>query len=227
VTDFENKSNKEKLNEIVSERRERLGWVSLPPDYAHFLEENMLQFLFRLSRYKFVVKMLSKEDDVLEVGCGSGLGSIFIGQHCNSVTGIDEDIYEIEAAERLNRRRNTSFLCRNFFDYMPDQKYGAIVSLDVIEHLPEEEGERMVGRSAEMLKDHGLFIVGTPSIYCAPYQSPASQAGHVKMYDQQELVELVKKYFKRTLAFSMNDEMVHTGFSKMAWYYFVLGTGLK
>jgi hypothetical protein len=30
-------------------------------------------------------------------------------------------------------------------------------------------------------------------------------------------------YFDRTLAFSMNDEIVHTGHPKLAWYYIVLG----
>jgi hypothetical protein len=31
------------------------------------------------------------------------------------------------------------------------------------------------------------------------------------------------QHFVRTFAFSMNDELVHTGHHKLAWYYFVIG----
>jgi hypothetical protein len=36
------------------------------------------------------------------------------------------------------------------------------------------------------------------------------------------LVALAERHFRRTLVFSMNDEMVHTGFGKLAWYYIVI-----
>jgi hypothetical protein len=76
---------------------------------------------------------------------------------------------------------------------------------------------------ARQVKPAGMIVIGTPSIYSYPYQSELSKAAHVKCYDQEELLELVDAYFHRSTAFSMNDELVHTGFSKMAWYYFVLG----
>ncbi len=63
----------------------------------------------------------------------------------------------------------------------------------------------------------------TSSIHSLPYQSKYSQAAHIKCYDQHKLVALMGNYFGRTLAFSMNDELVHTGNPKLAWYYFVIG----
>ncbi|CAK0778835.1 hypothetical protein WCLP8_820002 [uncultured Gammaproteobacteria bacterium] len=33
---------------------------------------------------------------------------------------------------------------------------------------------------------------------------------------------LLAARFKRTFLFSMNDEVVHTGFCKMAWFFFVI-----
>ena len=72
-----------------------------------------------------------------------------------------------------------------------------------------------------------MAVIGTPSIYSYPYQGHLSQAGHIKCYDQKELTDLMESVFGRTVALSMNDEVVHTGHPKMSWYYFVLAFNPK
>jgi len=74
----------------------------------------------------------------------------------------------------------------------------------------------------ELLSDSGMMIVGTPSKFSAPYRSEQSRAGHVHEYEPDELRRLCDRHFPRTFLFSMNDEIVHTGFSKMAWFTFVV-----
>lgn len=207
------------LEELYSQYKEG---ITLPPEYAHFVHKNLLQFLFRLARYKFVSRLLKKSDCVLEVGSGSGLGSIFLSQHCDHVTGIEIKTTEIGEARAINRRENVEFIIGDFFELSEGLKYDVIVALDVIEHMPVEMGKRFVAAVSKHLKPDGMAVIGTPSIYSYKYQSPLSKASHVKCYDQQELLYLVDNHFGRTLAFSMNDELVHTGFHKMAWYYFVL-----
>ena len=41
---------------------------------------------------------------------------------------------------------------------------------------------------------------------------------HVNCKDQRDLKELMRRYFHNVYAFSMNDEVVHTGFYPMAHY---------
>lgn len=201
--------------------------VSLPPEYAQFTQNNLMQFLIRLARYKFVSRMTKKSDNVLEIGSGSGLGSIFIGQHCKSVTGIEIKQTEVEEARKINLRSNVKFHHMDFFDLSSRTKYDLIVSLDVIEHLTYELGEKLISKTTRHIKQSGFLAIGSPSIYSYEYQSPLSKASHVKCYDQQELVSLVEKYYQRVLAFSMNDEVVHTGHPKMAWYYILLAFNPK
>lgn len=197
--------------------------VKLSPEYASFVHNNMMHLLIRLARYKFVARMVKKSDRVLEVGSGSGLGSIFLGQHCAHVTGLDVKTTEVEEARSINKRENVEFKVGDIFETISEQPYDVVVALDVIEHMPEEQGQKLVKAMADNLKDDGMLVIGSPSLYSYDYQGPLSKASHVKCYDKDELVKLIENYCGRTIAFSMNDEMVHTGFHKMAWYYFVLG----
>lgn len=196
--------------------------IKLAPEYAYFVQKNLLHFFIRLARYKFVARIIKKTDRVLEIGSGSGLGSIFLSQHSEHVTGLDVKSTEVEEARSINRRDNVDFMVGDFFDMDETLKYDVIVALDVIEHMPEDVGRRFISAISRHLKPTGMAVIGTPSLYSYEYQSPLSKASHVKCYDQQELLGVIDNYFGRTVAFSMNDELVHTGFHKMAWYYFVL-----
>lgn len=196
--------------------------VTLSPEYAEFVQENQMQFLIRLARYKFVARLLKKKDHVLEVGSGSGLGTLFLGQHCAQATGLELKTTETEEAQTLNQRANVQFIAGDLFDWKPSPQYDVVVSLDVIEHMPKEKGKALLAAMASQLKPSGMLVVGSPSIYSYQYQSALSQASHVKCYDLPELLDMVDIYFQRSISFSMNDEMVHTGHYKMAWYYFAL-----
>jgi 2-polyprenyl-3-methyl-5-hydroxy-6-metoxy-1,4-benzoquinol methylase len=130
---------------------------------------------------------------------------------------------EVEEARAINQRSNVEFQATDLFSIEPRPDYDVAVALDVIEHVSVEVGHEFVAAMARHLKPTGMLVLGTPSIHSFPYQSPESKASHVKCYDQEELVDLVDHYCGRTLTFSMNDELVHTGHPKLAWYYFVFG----
>jgi 2-polyprenyl-3-methyl-5-hydroxy-6-metoxy-1,4-benzoquinol methylase len=220
-------ANPARYQELVDEMYSTNPSVTLSPEYGQFFKSDLLRLMIRLARYKFVARLLKKTDRVLEIGSGTGLGSIFMGQHSAYVMGMDVKAIEIEEARRINRRDNVEFQQADLFEITPTPTFDVAVALDVIEHLPIEGGHKLVSAMTRFLKPGGMIVIGSPSIYSYPYQSPISQASHVKCYDQQELMNLIDTYTTRTLAFSMNDEVVHTGHPKMAWYYFVLGIAPK
>jgi 2-polyprenyl-3-methyl-5-hydroxy-6-metoxy-1,4-benzoquinol methylase len=212
-----------RFEQLLQEQYARFPSMSLPPEFAELLETNTLQLLIKLARYKFAARLLKAQDEVLEVGSGNGVGAIFLAQHTKYVTGLEIKRRDYEASCSINRRDNVTFMLQSVFDHDISRRYDAVVSLDVIEHLPVEEGKKFVEQLARLCKPSGVVIVGTPSIHSYPYQGKYSQAAHIRCYDQAELVALMDGYFGRTLAFSMNDEIVHTGHPKLAWYYIVLG----
>ena len=104
-------------------------------------------------------------------------------------------------------------------------EFDAAYSLDVIEHIPPADEHRFVNNIVRSLNEHGMLIVGSPSLQSQTYASPPSKEGHVNCKDHKDLKSLLLEYFHHALIFSMNDEVVHTGFYPMAHYLFAVCSG--
>jgi 2-polyprenyl-3-methyl-5-hydroxy-6-metoxy-1,4-benzoquinol methylase len=217
------KYNPEQYSRLVAEQRANFPPMTVPSEFSELFQVNTLQLLVKLARYKFVARLLKKTDDVLEVGSGSGLGTIFLSQHAKHVTGLEINKHDFDASCSMNKRPNVTLKNQSIFDYTAETKHDAALAMDVIEHFKVEDARKLLAQMARQCTPQGVVFIGTPSIHSYPYQSKYSQAAHIKCYDQPELVALMDEFFVRTFAFSMNDEIVHTGNPKLAWYYFVIG----
>jgi len=119
MTQKKNRSGRAKKSykELVSDLYRDNDKITLPPEYGYFAKHDLGRLLIRLARYKFVSRMIRPDDNVLEVGCGSGLGAIFLGQFCKSVKGIDIYEKELLEAKSINRRKNVTFQRGDIFNY--------------------------------------------------------------------------------------------------------------
>ena len=105
--------------------------------------------------------------------------------------------------------------------------FNGAYSLDVLEHIEEADEYKYLSNIAASLTDHGVFIAGMPSLESQEYASPPSKAGHVNCKTAPDLKASMARHFHNVFSFSMNDEVVHTGFHKMAHYIFAMGVGPK
>jgi len=183
---------------------------------------------FVLSRYKFVAKMLSGKERVLEVGCGDGFGSRIVRQEVGHLTAIDFDTIFIEDAKNnAESRWPIEFLVHDMLEGPVAGEFDGAYSIDVLEHIPpEKEGVFLQNICASLSADSAL-IIGIPSLESQAHASPISREGHVNCKKGPEFQELMRVYFDNVFVFSMNDEVVHTGFSGMAHYLFALCCGKK
>lgn len=200
---------------------------SLPTGLQELFEDNPLMAAIKLARFKFPARLLSPEDSVLDLGCGVGQGAYFYACHTRGeVVGID--LYaDVEYARQTFRRDNLRFVQGDLLDPPREilgSRFDAVVSVDVIEHFSEADGRTLIERYAGLLRPGGTMILGSPNVLSSPYRSPQSRSVHVHEYEPEELRALCAPYFGRTFLFSMNDEVVHTGFSKMAWFFWVVCT---
>lgn len=195
-----------------------------PFDLNELFFANPLMATVKLARFKFVAKMLSKEDRLLDLGCGNGFSSYYYSHFCKSVYGVDIQEQAIDNW-KIFANNNISFSLGDILDddiYKRDVE--AITCVDVIEHFSLSNGEKIIKNSAQCLKNKkgGQLIIGTPSKFSNPYRAAHNKERHLHEYEPNELQKICSKYFSRTLQFSMNDEVVHTGFNKLAWFFYII-----
>jgi SAM-dependent methyltransferase len=181
------------------------------------------RLLFVLARYKFVAKMLSGKRNVLEIGCADAFATRIVQQEVEKITAVDFDpIFVSDARSRMDERWTFDCRVHDLLDAPVEGLFDAAFALDVLEHIEPEQEDKFVTNIVQSLDERGELIVGIPSIQSQAYASPQSKAGHVNCKDARGLKDLLSRYFHHVFIFSMNDEVVHTGFYPMAHYLFAL-----
>jgi len=186
------------------------------------------RLVFTLSRYKFVAKILSGKNSVTEIGCGDGFGARIVKQEVKNLTITDYDEYFIERYKDIKSNNwPVNAISHNILNGPLEKKSDAIYSLDVLEHISLSQENLFFKNIINSLKLNGIVIIGMPSLESQKYASEASKAGHINCKTGKDLKLLAEKYFHNVFLFSMNDEVVHTGFEKMAHYLLVVCCGAK
>lgn len=186
------------------------------------------RILFSMSRYKFVAKMFTGRRSVLEVGCGDGFNAPIVRQAVENLTITDFDpLFIADAKSRVRDRWPYDALV---VDVLKDEfpgRYDGIYSLDMLEHIDSDREEIVLQKMVRTLTDDGAVIIGMPSLESQAYASEPSRLGHINCKTGPDLEALMKKYFHNVFMFSMNDELVHTGYHKMAHYLIALACQKK
>lgn len=214
---------KEPQYDACLELEELLGREQLGLMVNQVYHDDPRRLVFSLSRYKFVSKMLSGKLKVAEVGCGDGFGSRIVLQEVGKLDAYDFDPVFIED---LNARRSEKWpIVGRVHDMLSGplpETYSALYSLDVMEHISPEQEDVFLRNICASLEDDGVAIIGMPSLESQAYASPQSKEGHVNCKSGKDFKAALETAFKNVFLFSMNDEVVHTGFTPMAHYLFGL-----
>jgi cyclopropane fatty-acyl-phospholipid synthase-like methyltransferase len=208
--------------------REKYGCSQFGLMSGQVWRDDPRRLAFVLARYKFVAKMLSGKKTALEIGCADAFGTRIVRQEVGHVTATDFDPIFIENAKAISDPRwPIDFAVHDMLANPYAGIFDAAYALDVIEHIQPQDEFVFTSHAVESLSPHGVLIFGCPSIHSQPYASPPSKEGHVNCKDAQSLRYLMEHFFHNVFLFSMNDEVVHTGFSPMAHYLIAIGSHRK
>lgn len=208
--------------------KQRFGLTSLGLMTNQVWYDDPRRLTFLLARYKFVAKMLSGRQNAGEVGCGDAFGTRVVLQEVPDITVYDFDKVFIEDVRaRYDERWPLKAQVHDIVLAPLPRKHQGLFSLDVLEHISPVDEHAYLANLRGSLEPEGILIIGTPSLESQAYASPLSKEGHINCKSGPELKALLENYFTRVFLFSMNDEVVHTGFSPLAHYLFVMCTGPK
>jgi len=217
------KTVEHQYQELLEAQRVQFGLMS-----GHAYLGDTKRLAFCLSRYKFVSKMMSELNQVLEVGCADAFGSTIVMKEVNSLSACDFDPVFINDAKRTHPfAKEIEFFVHDMVTSAVGNSYDGIYFLDVLEHIQPQDEAKFMNNVMQGLTENGMCIAGMPSLESQKYASAISKAGHVNCKSGQEFKDMFKKYFQNVLIFSMNDEVLHTGFFPMSQYLFAIGIGKK
>jgi 2-polyprenyl-3-methyl-5-hydroxy-6-metoxy-1,4-benzoquinol methylase len=175
--------------------------------------------------------MFSGMKSVLEIGCGDGFASRIVAQEVGTLTATDFDSLMIGFARDLDiPKSGIVWDTHDFLDEPPASfvgEFDGVFMLDVLEHIKPESEAQFISNVMKCLRPEGCVIFGIPSLESQIYASPQSKLGHVNCKSGNDFRNTLKLSFSNVFLFSMNDEVVHTGFLPMAHYLLALCTNKR
>ena len=225
---MDNPKTKETQYQVMIEAADERGIERFGLRASESWHEDPKHLVFRLSRYKFVAKMLAGRRHVLEVGCGDAFGIRIVQAEVGKLTAVDFDPVFIEdVQQRMVPRWAFDARVHDMLESPVPGDFDAVYALDVLEHIEPADERAFLANAFANLDPQGAAIIGVPSLESQAYASAQSKIGHVNCKTAPDLKALLQDYFHNVFIFSMNDEVVHTGYHKMAHYIFALCTGKR
>lgn len=222
------KTTKEPQYQVSLDYQKERGLEKLGLMTSQAWYDDPKRLTFTLARYKFAAKMLAGRRHVLEVGCADAFATRIVLQEVEKLTATDFDPVFIEDAKsRMTERWTFDCVVHDMLSGPMPGSYDGIYSLDVLEHIKHEDEQHFLTNMLAPLDQQGAAVIGMPSLESQGYASPISKQGHVNCKTMPDLKATMERHFHNVFMFSMNDEVVHTGFHKMAHYLIALCGGKK
>jgi len=217
------KRSREPQYQRILDKFDEKGLESLGLMTSQAWDDDPKRLAFTLSRYKFAAKMLSGQNRVLEIGCADAFGTRIVRQEVRDLTAVDFDpVFVADVNRRMRAKWRFTCLVHDLLTSPVPGRFNAAYALDVLEHIKPKDESKFLRNFCNSLTAHGVALIGMPSLESQKYASAISKAGHVNCKTMPELKKTMEKYFHHVFLFSMNDEVVHTGYHKMAHYLMAL-----
>jgi 2-polyprenyl-3-methyl-5-hydroxy-6-metoxy-1,4-benzoquinol methylase len=138
-------------------------------------------------------------DEILDIGCGTGLQSFILGKRSRHLTGIDISKSAIRRANensKLLPRIPATFVCGDLLDVkFQSHAFDKIFSICVIEHIPHYH--KILLECMRLLKPGGSFVCSVDSLETItdPILIQKHQADHkvVHYFTRQELTRVLEE----------------------------------
>jgi len=150
-----------------------------------------------MKRYEFVSE-LCRNKNVLDVACGVGYGSYYLGSVAGNVTGVDVSPEVIEYARTRYVRDNVSFsamdACTMTFQ---NETFDVICSFETIEHLAQTKV--YLDEIVRVLRTDGVYIVSTPCV-----RKTTTEPGnpfHYQEWAPRDFMALLRGYFSSVILY--------------------------
>jgi 2-polyprenyl-3-methyl-5-hydroxy-6-metoxy-1,4-benzoquinol methylase len=116
---------------------------------------------------KKLFPLIGTKANLLDAGCGFGQYTYFLSKFSKDwkITGIDINETQVrdcaEFFNKINKQQQVSFQTADLTNYRLDGAYNLILSVDVMEHIKEDE--KVFQNFYHSLAPNGIVLISTPS----------------------------------------------------------------
>ena len=151
----------------------------------------------------------SRDEIILDIGCGGGLQTMLLGTRCKKVIGIDISEKAITSAKRISQymkgRISSEFRCVKIENAEFESEYfDKIFSICVIEHIPNYV--EVLKEAYRILKKDGEMIFSVDVL---------ETIEDIKLLEKHKREHFVAKYFKKEELKTLLEEI---GFNRVDIY---------
>lgn len=184
--------------------------ITIAGDYQYkaITEGYRVQRFWHQAKLLAIRKFLPPEsgDLVLDIGCGSGVISSFLGENGANVVGIDANPEAVQFAAERYASEQVKFVNAPVDDVMPvDRVVDKIYCLELIEHIHLSQAGKMLDMFHRSLKDGGKVFLSTPNSrslwpvieWLLDHSGLVPQMGghqHVEFYHREKLASLCRAH---------------------------------
>ena len=191
------------------------------------LKMNYLQLRRSIKIFQYVSDIMyyNKKIKVLDLGCGDGRFTSFLGEF------IDIDAIELSEEAIIEAKKNhphVNFFQGSALDFnFESEKYDVVISQEVIEHIEDQEKYMDVCYNA--LKKEGYLIITTPNKKVFNHMKGGNWSNQPveKILLPKEFKSLVKKKLKIITYDSIIFDFGNMGYFKFINHNYVIGGARK
>lgn len=137
-----------------------------------------------------ITRFVAPEGKVLEVGCGTGMMSIYINKGGWNVTGLDSNAVQVQRAKMLNKEMGTKVRFINFDVFKLNdkeiEKFDLSFSQGLLEHFTDEDIKKII---------KAQFKISPVVAFSVPLDKFGHQSrGDERLLSQDEWKQLIKGY---------------------------------
>lgn len=199
-----------KNKNIDDNNTRRLGdTIRIDGGYQHraMYSKNAIQRFWHHTKFLIINELLppKQPDFVIDVGCGSGVITSYLGKYSRKVLGIDCNSLAISYARRHFKSENVDFIEALVDEnlILPEQPV-KVYCLELIEHIFYEQALMML-RNIRNLSAQGVMMLITTPNYKSMWPAiewamdrftsapQMDEHQHVTRYDKKRLMELALK----------------------------------
>lgn len=130
---------------------------------AYHWRQSLLQYAKYVRQLDLIKNYLSKDQILLDFGCGDGKMTSLLSKFVKKIYGVDNQSKPLHFAKALVKQENVLFKQNKSINLPFKKEFDVVTSFDVIEHIHPNKVSIYLAEINRVLKKEGILVLSTPN----------------------------------------------------------------